>query len=151
MVPSVYSGLMGSRKKEQRCSLRNIVSGPGNWTSLPGRETILKNANIYSMDTKETRAYSTQLRKERGRRPLWNLDGGPVVKTRPSNAEDTGLIPGRGTKIPHTGGQLRWHTATRESAYCNKDLVQPKKKKKKDQNCRQASEGRILETSLCHL
>ena len=116
MVPSVYSGLMGSRKKEQRCSLRNIVSGPGNWTSLPGRETILKNANIYSMDTKETRAYSTQLRKERGRRPLRNFDGGPVVKTLPSNAEDTGLIPGGGTKILHAAEQLSLHTAAREAA-----------------------------------
>jgi len=27
--------------------------------------------------------------------------GSPVVKTLPSNAEGTGLIPGRGTKIPH--------------------------------------------------
>ena len=31
---------------------------------------------------------------------------GPVVKTLPSNAEDMGLIPGGGTKIPHAGGQL---------------------------------------------
>ena len=64
---------------------------------MPGRETILKNANIHSMDAKETPAYSTQLRKERGRRPLWNFAGGPVVKTLPSNAEDMGLIPGGGS------------------------------------------------------
>ena len=38
MVPSAYSGLMCSRKKEQRCSLRNIVSGPWNWTGLPPRD-----------------------------------------------------------------------------------------------------------------
>ena len=38
IVPSVYSGLMCSRKKEQRCSLRNIVSGPGNWIGLPPRD-----------------------------------------------------------------------------------------------------------------
>ena len=31
---------------------------------------------------------------------------GPVVKNLPSNAEDTGSIPGRGTKIPHATGQL---------------------------------------------
>ena len=48
------------------------------------------------MDAKETPVYSTQLRKERGRRPLWNFAGGPVVKTLPSNAEDMGLIPGGG-------------------------------------------------------
>ena len=117
----VYSGLMGSRKKEQWCLLRNTVSRPGNWTGLP--PSILKNANIHSMDTKETRAYSTQLRKERDRRALWNFDGGPVVKTLPSNAEDMGLIPGRGTKIPHAGGQISLHATTRESMCCNKDLV----------------------------
>ena len=30
----------------------------------------------------------------------------PVVKNPPSNAGDTGLIPGWGTKIPHASGQL---------------------------------------------
>ena len=30
--------------------------------------------------------------------------GGPVVKNPPSNAGDVGLIPVRGTKIPHTAG-----------------------------------------------
>ena len=29
-----------------------------------------------------------------------------MVKNLPSDAGDTGLIPGRGTKIPHTMGQL---------------------------------------------
>ena len=32
--------------------------------------------------------------------------GGPVVKNQPCNARDVGLIPGRGTKITHTSGQL---------------------------------------------
>ena len=32
--------------------------------------------------------------------------GGPVVKNQPCNARDVGLIPGRGTKITHTWGQL---------------------------------------------
>ena len=31
----------------------------------------------------------------------WDFPGGPVVKTSPSSAEVTGLIPGRGAKIPH--------------------------------------------------
>ena len=30
-----------------------------------------------------------------------NFPGGPVVKNLPCNAGDTGLIPGRGTKILH--------------------------------------------------
>ena len=30
-----------------------------------------------------------------------DFPGDPVVKNSPSNAEDVGLIPGRGTKIPH--------------------------------------------------
>ena len=32
--------------------------------------------------------------------------GGPVVKNLPSNARDTGSIPGLGTEIPHAVGQL---------------------------------------------
>ena len=38
----------------------------------------------------------------------WKIEdfpGGPVVKNPPSNAEDMDLIPGQGTKIPHTPGQ----------------------------------------------
>ena len=40
--------------------------------------------------------------------------GGPVVKNPPSKAEDTGSIPGLGTKIPHAMGQVNTHTTTRE-------------------------------------
>ena len=36
-----------------------------------------------------------------------DLPGGPMVKNPPSNAGDAGSIPGWGTKIPHTVGQLR--------------------------------------------
>ena len=48
-----------------------------------------------------------------------DFPGGPVVKNPPSNAGDTGLIPGPGTKIPHVVGQLSPRTATTESACCN--------------------------------
>ena len=34
-----------------------------------------------------------------------------MVKNSHSNEEDTGLIPGRGTKIPYAPGQLSPHTA----------------------------------------
>ena len=40
--------------------------------------------------------------------------GGPVVKNLPSNSGDVGSIPGQGTKIPHTTGQLSLHAATTE-------------------------------------
>ena len=34
-----------------------------------------------------------------------------MVKNLPSNAEDSGLIPGHGSKIPHASGQLNpWAT-----------------------------------------
>ena len=36
----------------------------------------------------------------------WDSPGGPGVKNLPSNAGDTGSIPGRGTKITHALGQL---------------------------------------------
>ena len=35
---------------------------------------------------------------------LWDLLGGPVVKTSPSNAGGAGLIPGQGAGIPHASG-----------------------------------------------
>ena len=35
-----------------------------------------------------------------------DFPGGPVVRNLPSNAGDTGSIPGWGTKIPHAVGQL---------------------------------------------
>ena len=37
-----------------------------------------------------------------------------MVKTLPSNAGDSGLIPGQGTKIPHAAGQLSPCAATTE-------------------------------------
>ena len=40
------------------------------------------------------------------RMSLRDFAGGPVVKNPPSSAGDLGLIPGRGTKIPHAAGQL---------------------------------------------
>ena len=45
---------------------------------------------------------------------FWDFPGGPVVKNPSCNAEDAGLIPGRGTKIPHAEGQLSPCAATRE-------------------------------------
>ena len=47
-----------------------------------------------------------------------DFPSGPVVKNPPSNAEDTGSILGRGTKIPHAAGQLNLHATTREPALC---------------------------------
>ena len=35
-----------------------------------------------------------------------DFPGGPVVKNLPASAEDTDLISGLGTKIPHAIGQL---------------------------------------------
>ena len=43
-----------------------------------------------------------------------NFPAGPVVKNLPSNAGDAGSIPGRGTKIPHTVGQVSPRATTTE-------------------------------------
>ena len=45
----------------------------------------------------------------------WDFAGGPVVKNSPSNAGDTGLVPGQGTKIPPAAGQLSLSTTTEEA------------------------------------
>ena len=65
-----------------------------------------------------------------------------MVKNLPSNGEDVGLIPGWGTKIPHTSGQPSWRAATAETRhsrasalqqekplYHNRGLEQPKKRR----------------------
>ena len=49
-----------------------------------------------------------------------DFPGGPVVKTPPSNAGDSGSIPGQGTKIPQATQQLSPRTITRGSKRCNK-------------------------------
>ena len=46
------------------------------------------------------------------------LPGGPVVKTLPPNVAGAGLIPGRGTRIPHTLGPKNQNIKQRQS--CNK-------------------------------
>ena len=41
----------------------------------------------------------------------------PVVKKLPPSTGDVGSIPGWGTKIPHSRGQLGAHVATTEPAH----------------------------------
>ena len=57
---------------------------------------------------------------------LRDYPGGPVVKNLPSNAGDTGWIPGQGSKIRHAPGQLNLCAAMKDLKYCNYDLTQPK-------------------------
>ena len=45
--------------------------------------------------------------------------GGPVVKNQLSSAGDPGSIPGGGTKIPHSAGQLSPRARTTELALLN--------------------------------
>jgi len=45
----------------------------------------------------------------------WDFPDGPVIKNPCSNSGDMGLIPGWGTKIPYTTGQVSPHTTTREA------------------------------------
>ena len=57
------------------------------------------------------RKYVIEIIKKR----KWDFPGGPVVKNPPSNAGDSSLIPGLGTKISHATGQLSPHPAIREA------------------------------------
>ena len=55
----------------------------------------------------------------------------PVVKNLLSNAGNVGSIPGWGTKIPYSAGQLSLHTATRENPRTAvKTQCSPPKRKK---------------------
>ena len=53
-----------------------------------------------------------------------DFPGGPVVKNPPTNATDSGSIPGRGTKIPHAMGQLSLRSATTEPAHSGAHVPQ---------------------------
>ena len=48
-----------------------------------------------------------------------DFPGGTVVKNPPSNAEDAGLIPGRGTRFPHAAGPLSPCATTTELVRLN--------------------------------
>ena len=64
-----------------------------------------------------TKIFRCQLNVQRGTLFFKILFGdfpdGSVVEKLPSNAGDTCPIPGRGTKIPHAGGQLSPRAATK--------------------------------------
>ena len=55
---------------------------------------------------------------------LWDFPGGPVVKNLPSNAGHACSIPGRGTKIPHTEGQLSRRAPTTEPVHSGARTLQ---------------------------
>ena len=57
---------------------------------------------------KTNKQTNKKLKREQRRR---YFPPGPVVENLPSSAGDVGLIPGRGTKTPHTMGQLRPNAA----------------------------------------
>ena len=46
--------------------------------------------------------------------PFSDVPGGPVVKSPPCNARDTGMILGQGAKFPHAMGQLSPQATTSE-------------------------------------
>ena len=48
-----------------------------------------------------------------------------MVKNPPSNAEDMGLIPGQGTKIPHAAEQLSPRITTTELVHLNERAPVP--------------------------
>ena len=68
---------------------------------------------------KQINLTSSKLKTCASKNTIRGFPVGPVVKNPPSNAGDVGFIPGRGTKIPHTAGQLSPHATTTELARLN--------------------------------
>ena len=71
------------------------------------------------------RYYLTPVRMAINKKFTNNMDfpHGPVVKTSPSKAGSTGLIPGQGYKIPHAGQKKKKKQKTKnikQKQYCNK-------------------------------
>ena len=50
----------------------------------------------------------------------WDFPDGPVVKTLPSNAADTGSTPSLGAKIPHASQSKKQNI--RQKQYCNNSI-----------------------------
>lgn len=51
---------------------------------------------------------------------FWDFPGSPVFTTSPSNAKDTGLIPGQAAKIPHALWSKKQNIKKCQKRYCNK-------------------------------
>ena len=68
---------------------------------------------------KSSQEEMVQVSKQTIKNASGDLPGGPVIKNPPSNAGDTGSIPGRGTKIPHAAGQLSLSATTTKLAHLN--------------------------------
>ena len=65
------------------------------------------------------RLRSSALKQSIKKHNFRDFPGGPVVKNLSSNAGVAGSIPGRGTIIPHSAGQLSPRAATAELAHLN--------------------------------
>ena len=73
---------------------------------------------------------------------VWgNSPGDLVVGNPPSNAADTGSIPGWETKIPHASGQLSPHTTTREAHTLRQAVPQQEKANKTQHGQQQQKSG----------
>ena len=68
---------------------------------------------------------------------MGDFPGGPVVKNPPSDAGDKDSIPGQGSKIPNTSGQLKPRTTAREDHTLQRRPRESKKKKKKKRKKKQ--------------
>ena len=100
---------------------------------------------------------------------IMNMDfpGGPVVKNPPCNAEDKGLIPYQGTKIPqaieqpspvchnqgaHTPLLLNTHTATRKSAqHTERSYIRDRNPRQPNQSMNKHFRTKITDKISCHL
>ena len=103
-------------------SLSSIGEGNGN----PLQRSCLENprdggiwwASVYGVAQSRTWLKQQQQQENPNVRQQmngWDFPDGPVIKNPCSNSGDMGLIPGWGTKIPYTTGQVSPHTTTREA------------------------------------
>ena len=107
----------------QRCPTWDLGTGPLPSVPWPWRTSF-----------KTPKCLLLTLEQEEAWWPDWRVfprgfPGGPVIKNPPSNAGDTGSIPGQRTNIPYVMGQLSSLATRKKSTRYNGDLEEPKKKK----------------------
>ena len=84
--------------------------------------------------------------------PFSDVPGGPVVKSPPCNARDTGLILGQGAKFPHAMGQLSPQATTSEDYMLQSRAHAPQQgqhsQKNKQTKCLSTAKEFILATVI---
>ena len=122
LAPTGESWALGPHSCDQMHVRDRKAAEPAQDGGHHSRTTAARGLKVKQPGSSRSQSPSTRLRVQGWQTGSWmgrqdqarDFPGGPVVKNPPSKARDAGSIPGRGTKIPQTAGQLSPRASTRE-------------------------------------